>query len=85
MSEPKVTYIDDKKPSLSELQKMVGGLIELVDLGDTHIVLDEEGKLKDKPINERATNLWRSHPSKTFWGDQIVGDVVVLTGKARLT
>jgi hypothetical protein len=82
-NEPKTTYIDDKEPSLSELQKLVGGYIELVSLGDIHIVIDEEGKIKGKPVNEEATQLWMNHES--FWGDVIVGDAVVLTGDARLS
>ena len=59
MSEPKTTYIKDKAPTLEELQEMVGGYIEVVYAknGD-QIILDEEGRLKGKPINEDASAHW---------------------------
>ena len=59
MSEPKTKYIDDVEPTLEEMQKFVGGYIEVVTSADTNsqIVLDEEGKLKGKPINKETTEL----------------------------
>jgi hypothetical protein len=85
MAKPKTTYIDDKKPTLKELQTFVGGLIQVVyaDDGKTQIVMDEEGKIKGKRINLEATNLW--FPDQYILPDVIVGDAVVLKGKARLT
>ena len=54
--EPKTTYINDRQVPLDELQKMVGGLIQLVNVqtddGETHIIMDEEGKNKNKPIQK---------------------------------
>lgn len=41
--------------TLLELQQLVGGIIELVDLGKKYLVLDEEGKLKGKMVNLIAT------------------------------
>lgn len=41
--------------TLLELQQLVDGNIELVDLGGKYLVLDEEGKLKGKPVNLIAT------------------------------
>ena len=87
----KGTYItiyigdDDDKPTLEELQKIVGGYIEVVYApnGD-QIILDEEGRLKGKPINEDASEHWRGDNWRTF-NSNIVGDAVVLSGKARLT
>ena len=87
----KGTYItiymgdDDEQPTLEELQKMVGGYIEVVYApnGD-QIILDEEGRLKDKPINKDASEHWLGDK----WDSEqanIVGDAVVLSGKARLT
>jgi hypothetical protein len=63
--------------ALAHLQELVGGNIEVLRLPDGNIlVIDEEGKLKDKPYNRNATHLW--------WialgynpGDHLVGDVVV--------
>lgn len=66
---------DGCKFSLAEMQTLVGGYIELAGTHDGRIlVLDEEGKLKDKRTNSIATALYKygSH-------DQIVGDVIVGT------
>ena len=62
---------------LKALQAAVGGLIEIVGTNDGRLlVLDEEGKLKNKPINEAATALARGVIADT---DYIVGDAVVVT------
>jgi|TARA_R100000963_G_scaffold34661_1_gene29067 hypothetical protein len=69
-------HIIKRDIELEEMQKLVGGLIEIATLenGDT-LVFDEEGKLKEKPINEEATKLYR----KNFTTDDfIVGDVIIL-------
>ena len=78
MSEPKTTYIKDKAPNLEELQDMVGGIIQVIQLKDKQIIIDEEGKLKGKEFNGEATELW----NVTY--DVIVGDAVVLSDKALL-
>ena len=58
---------------LDELKAIVGGYIEIVETIDGRLlVLDEEGKLKDKPINMKATRLY-----KQGMFDFIVGDVLV--------
>ncbi len=41
--------------TLLELQQMVDGNVEFVDLGNKYLVLDEEGKIKGKPVNLIAT------------------------------
>ena len=86
--EPKTTYIDDRQVPLDELQKMVGGLIQLVNVqtddGETHIIMDEEGKNKNKPINFEATDIWFPGESVLKVPDYIVGDAGVLTDKALL-
>jgi Domain of unknown function (DUF3846) len=44
---------------LAELQTMVGGYIEIVRTVDGRfLVIDEEGKLKKKPLNIEATKLY---------------------------
>ena len=69
----------DYEPSLEEAQKAVGGYVELVDLEDLGCLLvDEEGKLKRKPINELATKLY----NKLFNG-VIVGDVIHIKQENR--
>lgn len=62
--------------NLDALQEAVGGYIEAVGVGNIAIYLDEEGKLKSRPINERATRL--AHRLKVISAhDIIVGDAVV--------
>ncbi len=75
---PKTTYIKDKAPNLEELQDMVGGIIQVIQLEDKQIIVDEEGKLKGKEFNVEATELWN------VGYDVIVGDAVVLSDKAVL-
>ena len=92
----KTIYRDDKEMSLKEMQDTVGGNIQLAyDDGKTQIICNEEGKLKGLPENEEATNMWWDMLDKkakslqidldTVTYDYLVGDVLVLTGKARMT
>lgn len=82
-----------ERPSLGDLQRAVGGPIEImplfnrVQLSDREIVsviayCNEEGKLERLPINAEATILWRR--SLQMQGlvleDVAVGDVVILMG-----
>lgn len=62
---------------LAVLQEIVGGYIQAVGVGNVTIYLDEEGKIKGKEINVRATKL--AHRLKLIaLHDAIVGDAVVL-------
>jgi len=64
-----------KDLSLASLQKVVGGYIEIVATNTGQLlVLDEEGKLKDKPVNMEGTRLTRGIMADD---DLIVGDVVL--------
>ena len=69
-------HIIKRDIELEEMQKLVGGLIEIATLenGDT-LIFDDEGKLKEKPINEKATKLYRNN---FITDDFIVGDVIIL-------
>lgn len=59
---------------LAELQTLVGGYIEVVVTHDgKYLVIDEEGKLKQKPVNAEATKLYRYGAH-----DPIVGDAIVI-------
>lgn len=59
---------------LEELQAMVGGYIEIVPvLRGKIMVIDEEGKLKGKPINNAATMMFM----QAGFYDTIVGDTLV--------
>jgi len=62
------------KLSLQAMQTIVGGYIQQVATRDgRYLIVDEDGKYKGKPVNEKATQLfWPLH-------DTIVGDVLVLT------
>jgi len=69
------TEADLQDVSLESLQKAVGGWIQIVPTNDGRLlVLDEEGKLKDKQVNRKGTQLTRGVVAD--W-DMIVGDVVV--------
>jgi hypothetical protein len=66
-----------EKINLKEMQECVGGYIEFVYLPDNKIlVVNEEGKLNDLPLNGLAT--------MKFWdniGDILVGDVLLIDQK----
>ena len=69
-------HIIKRDIELEEMQKLVGGLIEIATLENGDILIfDEEGKLKEKPINEEATKLYRNN---FITDDFIVGDVIIL-------
>jgi hypothetical protein len=95
---PKTIIRNSEPMTLKEMQDAVGGQIELAYAdGETQIVCNEEGKIKGLPENEEATDLWNEKLDK--WNekldkmnsnpnfinsDYLVGDVLVLTGKARM-
>jgi len=59
--------------TLEELQKVVGGYIELVPtkIGN-HMYVNEEGKLQNLAFNPSATRLMK------YRGDYVVGDAILL-------
>lgn len=68
------TFAGDK-PTLKEMQTAVGGLIEIVriPLGPEFImIVDEEGLLKDKPINLIACSQYPNGVTP------IVGDAIII-------
>lgn len=61
--------------SLEELQAIVGGYIEVVSLRDGRLICcDEEGKLKGKDRNHKATDILQAALRTR---DFMVGDVLV--------
>ena len=61
--------------SLEELQSFVGGYIEIVALDkEFYMVLNEEGKLKCLPKNDKATRLYHR---VRYTDDVIVGNVLI--------
>ncbi|WP_333574880.1 DUF3846 domain-containing protein [Faecalibacillus intestinalis] len=76
MKEPKVEYIEN---TLDDMQRVVGGLIEEIDLNDnTVLVCNEEGKLMNLQANRRVG---RDVIAGTFFiaGDDGSEDLVSLT------
>jgi len=65
-----------KKPTLKEMQAVVGGLIEIVriPLVDFFMIVDEEGLLKEKEINWHGCTQYRGTTP-------IVGDAIFINRK----
>ena len=85
MSKPITKYIDDVEPTLKDMQEFVSGYIEVVYLNkESMMIIDEEGKIKDKPINKEATDIAHKHQA-IFNTDYIAGDAMILSGDARLS
>ena len=63
--------IEDSKdePRLKEAQEFVGGYVEGITFpnGD-YLIINEEGKLMDLPLNSEATMMWRA----TFDNDNYI-------------
>lgn len=55
--------------TLEELKKFVGGYIEIVHMGESLLVVNEEGKLNGLPVNYAASNL--------YMREVLVGDVLM--------
>jgi hypothetical protein len=79
--------VDEERPlykvaidGLTAMQEAVGGYIEVVDLTPltASLIVNEEGKLEQRPINRRATLLfWILLPS-IRGRDVIVGDALIV-------
>ncbi len=66
-----------KNFELKESQAIVGGLIEVIELDDPEMslmVINEEGKLMDLDLNEKATAIFRKN---YITSDYIVGDAII--------
>ncbi len=62
---------------LEEAQALVGGYIEIINIGKGYImIIDEEGKLDGKPFNTMATMI-ALHRQAIRPDDYIVGDVII--------
>lgn len=71
---------DEEELELEKLQKIVGGFIEIVNTRfrtDLTMVVDDEGLLKNKPLNPYATLLYGGVLS----GAHIAGDAVLCIRK----
>jgi len=90
MESTELKIITDKKdePTLEQAQKFVGGYVEGIEFptGD-YLIINEEGKLQDLPLNEKATKLWRETFTKEKYAfgfdDFIVGNALLIKADAR--
>ena len=81
--------IEDSKdePNLKEAQKFVGGYVEGITFpnGD-YLIINEEGKLRNLPLNEEATKLWRDTFDNdnyiTGRNDFVVGNAILIKKQA---
>lgn len=64
---------------LADLQRAVGGYIQIIELTEElAMVIEEEGKLKNKPVNDIATRLTQHFNAGLQADDAIVGDAVLI-------
>jgi hypothetical protein len=71
-----------KPPTLADMQKAVGGYIELIRIDDTAFGwVNEEGKLNGAPYNPVATVICRALNAIDL-DDHIVGPMMITVGKA---
>ena len=77
-----------ERPTLQELQKLVGGYIEIFHSpdGKQQIIVNEEGKMQRLPVNYEATAIWlgTSVEKALAYHDVLVGDAVILEGKTMV-
>ena len=81
--------IDDEKntPTLKEAQDFVGGMVECITFpnGDL-LIINEEGKLMQLPLNPEATLLWRMTFTKDKYAfgydDWVSGPAILIKKKA---
>ena len=81
--------IEDQKdePDLAATQKFVGGWVQGITFpnGD-YLILNEEGKMYNLPLNKEATKLWRATftKDKYLWGhdDFVVGPAILIKKQA---
>jgi hypothetical protein len=66
--------------TLEQMQKAVGGYIEVVRSGRHFVpwgICNEEGKCKGLPYNQKASEMWTAACNATLH-DYLVGDIIVL-------
>ena len=87
-SEFKIITDQKDEPDLETAQKFVGGYVEGITFpnGD-YLIVNEEGKLQNLPLNVEATNLWRSTFTKdkymTGYDDFVVGPAILIKKDAQ--
>ena len=84
-STAKLHIIENSKhePNLEAAQKFVGGMVEGITFpnGD-YLIINEEGKLMQLPLNPEATTLWRATFTKDKYAfgydDFVVGPAILI-------
>ena len=82
-SEFKIITDQKDEPDLEEAQKFVGGMVEGITFpnGD-YLIINEEGKLMQLPLNPEATTLWRATFTKDKYAfgydDFVVGPAILI-------
>ena len=81
--------IEDKKdePKYKEVSKFVGGMVECITFPNGDLLLiNEEGKLQNLPLNPEATTLWRATFTKDKYlfgyDDFVVGPAMLIKKQA---
>ena len=75
------------EPTLKEAQAFVGGMVEGISFpnGD-YLIVNEEGKLMQLPLNPEATALWRMTFTKEThingYNDWVSGPAILIKAKA---
>jgi hypothetical protein len=88
-TEPEFKIIKDNKdePDLKSAQDFVGGYVECITFpnGDV-LIVNEEGKLKNLPLNPEGTALWRMTFTKDKYAfgydDWVSGPAILIKHKA---
>lgn len=74
-------YAKKQKWTLEELREKVGGYIELMPgLKTLRVIMNEEGRLRNLPVNERASQIIFNdlRPGRLRYIPVILGDVLIL-------
>ena len=75
------------EPNLKEAQEFVGGMVQGIEFpnGD-YMIMNEEGKLMQLPLNPEATTLWRATFTKDKYlfgyDDFVVGPAILIKKQA---
>ena len=90
MQIPQTKVIADKKPTLEEMQDFVGGYIQVVvGVDGSQIIINEECKIHGLPMNMVATTFYLGEDwdddTSAMVHDVLVGNAMILKGKARLS
>ena len=62
-------------PSLKEAQAFVGGWVEMVRVGSGILLIDEEGKMKNKEVNAYASDMYANEYGDN---DVVLGNAIYI-------